>query len=64
MDRFTVRNLELISPNATEAITLLEVVDHTVTAMGGRLLRQVYTVELAFEKYHLGSILNANSIFS
>lgn len=43
MDRFTVRNLELISPNATEAITLLEVVDHTVTAMGGRLLRRWIT---------------------
>jgi DNA mismatch repair protein MutS len=40
MDRFTVRNLELISPNAPEAITLLEVVDHTATAMGGRLLRR------------------------
>jgi DNA mismatch repair protein MutS len=43
MDRFTVRNLELISPNAPEAITLLEVVDHTVTAMGGRLLRRWIT---------------------
>jgi DNA mismatch repair protein MutS len=43
MDRFTVRNLELISPNAPEAITLLEVVDHTATAMGGRLLRRWIT---------------------
>ena len=43
MDRFTVRNLELISPNASEAITLLEVVDHTATAMGGRLLRRWIT---------------------
>ena len=37
MDRFTVRNLELISQNAPEAITLLDVIDHTATAMGGRL---------------------------
>ena len=43
MDRFTVRNLELISPNAPEAITLLDVIDHTATAMGGRLLRRWIT---------------------
>jgi DNA mismatch repair protein MutS len=46
MDRFTVRNLELISPNAPEAITLLEVVDHTATAMGGRLLRRWITAPI------------------
>jgi len=46
MDRFTVRNLELISPNAPEAITLLEVIDHTSTAMGGRLLRRWITAPL------------------
>ena len=43
MDRFTVRNLELISPNAPEAITLLDVIDHNATAMGGRLLRRWIT---------------------
>ena len=47
MDRFTVRNLELISPNAPGAITLLEVVDHTTTAMGGRLLRRWITAPVA-----------------
>jgi DNA mismatch repair protein MutS len=46
MDRFTVRNLELISPNAPEAITLLEVMDHTATAMGGRLLRRWITAPI------------------
>lgn len=46
MDRFTIRNLELISPNAPEAITLLEVIDHTATAMGGRLLRRWITAPL------------------
>ena len=46
MDRFTVRNLELISPNAPEAITLLDVVDHTATPMGGRLLRRWITAPL------------------
>ena len=46
MDRFTVRNLELISPNAPEAVTLLDVIDHTATAMGGRLLRRWITAPL------------------
>jgi DNA mismatch repair protein MutS len=46
MDRFTVRNLELISQNAPEAITLLDVIDHTATAMGGRLLRRWITAPL------------------
>jgi DNA mismatch repair protein MutS len=46
MDRFTVRNLELISPNAPDAITLLEVVDYTVTPMGGRLLRRWITAPI------------------
>ena len=46
MDRFTVRNLELISPNAPEAITLLDVIDYTSTAMGGRLLRRWITAPL------------------
>lgn len=46
MDQFTIRNLELIAPNAPEAITLLEVVDYTATAMGGRLLRRWITAPL------------------
>ena len=40
MDRFTVRNLELIYPNAPQATTLLDVMDHTQTPMGGRMLKR------------------------
>lgn len=40
MDRFTVRNLELIHPNAPQATTLLDVIDHTQTPMGGRMLKR------------------------
>jgi DNA mismatch repair protein MutS len=40
MDRFTVRNLELIHPNAPQATTLLDVMDHTQTPMGGRMLKR------------------------
>ncbi|MFP2995771.1 DNA mismatch repair protein MutS [Spongiivirga sp. MCCC 1A20706] len=40
MDRFTIRNLELYNPNATNAVTLLSVIDKTISAMGGRLLKR------------------------
>ena len=40
MDRFTVRNLELYTPNSVNAITLLDVIDKTITPMGGRLLKR------------------------
>ena len=40
MDRFTVRNLELYNPNSVNAITLLDVIDKTVSPMGGRLLKR------------------------
>jgi DNA mismatch repair protein MutS len=40
MDRFTVRNLELYNPNAINAITLLDVIDKTISPMGGRLLKR------------------------
>lgn len=40
LDAFTLRNLEIIAPmNASEGKSLLDVVDHTHTPMGGRLLR-------------------------
>jgi DNA mismatch repair protein MutS len=40
MDRFTVRNLELYNPNSMNAVTLLDVVDKTISPMGGRLLKR------------------------
>ena len=39
MDRFTVRNLELFQSNSPGGVPLITVLDHTRTAMGGRLLR-------------------------
>ncbi len=63
MDRFTVRNLELISPNAPEAITLLEVIDHTSTAMGGRLLRRWITAPLT-DELRINQRLDAVDFFS
>ncbi|RSK39848.1 DNA mismatch repair protein MutS [Mangrovimonas spongiae] len=40
MDRFTIRNLELYHSTNVNAVTLLDVIDHTITPMGGRLLKR------------------------
>ncbi|WP_112379795.1 DNA mismatch repair protein MutS [Flagellimonas maritima] len=40
MDRFTIRNLELYQSNNINAVTLLDVIDKTISAMGGRLLKR------------------------
>ena len=40
MDRFTVSNLELYSANSVNAVTLLDVIDKTISPMGGRLLKR------------------------
>lgn len=40
LDRFTIRNLELISSNHENGIPLLQVLDKTVSPMGARLLRK------------------------
>lgn len=40
LDRFTVRNLELISSPHENATTLIDVLDKTKTAMGGRMLKR------------------------
>jgi len=40
MDRFTIRNLELYIANQPEAVTLLDVIDRTISPMGGRLLKR------------------------
>ncbi|WP_348677116.1 DNA mismatch repair protein MutS [Flavobacterium coralii] len=40
MDRFTIRNLELYQSNNPNAVTLLDVIDRTLSPMGGRLLKR------------------------
>ena len=40
MDRFTIRNLELYQGTSAKAITLLDVIDKTISPMGGRLLKR------------------------
>jgi DNA mismatch repair protein MutS len=40
MDRFTIRNLELYHSSNQNAITLLQIIDKTISPMGGRLLKR------------------------
>lgn len=40
MDRFTVRSLELVAPMNEGGSSLLNVIDNTITPMGGRMLRR------------------------
>ena len=40
LDKFTVRNLELVSANSEDGTSLLDVIDRTCSPMGARLLRR------------------------
>ena len=40
LDRFTIRSLEILQPMQEEGTSLLDVIDHTVTPMGGRMIRR------------------------
>ena len=40
LDRFTMRNLEILSTPSEEGMALIDVLDHTVTPMGARMLRR------------------------
>ncbi|MCF8715407.1 DNA mismatch repair protein MutS [Joostella atrarenae] len=40
MDRFTIRNLELYQAPSANAVTLLDIIDKTISPMGGRLLKR------------------------
>ncbi len=40
MDRFTIRNLELYHSAHTNATTLLDIIDKTLSPMGGRMLKR------------------------
>src|SRR5690606_21528071 len=40
MDRFTIRNLELYNTGYTNAVSLLDVIDKTISPMGGRMLKR------------------------
>ena len=50
LDRFTIRNLELYFSANVNAVTLLDVIDKTISPMGGRLLKRWLALPLKDKK--------------
>ena len=50
LDKFTIRSLELIQPMQEDGKSLLDVIDKTVSPMGGRLLRRWVVFPLKDER--------------
>lgn len=63
LDRFTIRNLELVYAQQEGGVPLIEVLDHTVTPMGARLLRKWMVLPLK-EKRAVEERLAAVELFA
>ena len=50
MDQFTIRSLELLQPMQSDGASLLDVIDRTVTPMGGRMMRRWLVFPLKDER--------------
>ena len=50
LDRYTIRNLELLAPMHEGGVSLLNVIDKTISPMGGRLLRRWISFPLKDER--------------
>lgn len=50
LDKFTIRNLELLNSPNENAATLLEVIDKTISPMGSRLMKKWITMPLKLKK--------------
>ncbi len=57
LDGFTAQNLELFYPNASGGVSLIDVIDRTESAMGGRLLRHWISLPL-LDKDRIGARLD------
>ena len=62
LDRFTVRNLELIHSPNDNAVTLLQIIDKTLTPMGARMLKKWMVLPLK-EKVMIEERLSAVKYF-
>ena len=60
MDRFTIRNLELFYSSNEGAITLIDILDDTKSAMGSRMLRRWLALALKDKK----QIINRHQVVS
>ncbi len=58
MDRFTIRNLELLGGQREDSVTLYQIIDRTITPMGGRLLHRW----LAFPLKDVRAIRNRQTV--
>ena len=68
MDRVTIRNLELYQGTSVKAITLLDVIDKTISPMGGRLLKRwlalpLKTLETITERHEIVDYILKNPEF-
>ena len=65
MDKFTIRNLELYNSYNANAVTLIDVIDHTISPMGGRLLKRWLALPLKtidkIDKYGIATIIDCHS---
>ena len=66
MDRFTIKNLELYQSINQNAITLIDVIDKTISPMGGRLLKRWLALPLVDlkkieQRHNVVSFLKENS---
>lgn len=50
MDHFTIRNLELVQASGINGVSLLDILDHTVSPMGARMLRRWLVLPLKEQK--------------
>ena len=50
MDKFTIKNLELYQSPHYNAVTLIDVIDYTKSAMGSRLLKRWLALPLVDQK--------------
>jgi DNA mismatch repair protein MutS len=50
LDRFTIRNLELVNAQFEGGVPLIDILDHTLTPMGARLLRKWVVLPLKDKK--------------
>ncbi|MFD2725160.1 DNA mismatch repair protein MutS [Hyunsoonleella rubra] len=65
MDKFTIRNLELYNSTNNNAVTLLNVIDKTISPMGGRLLKRwlalpLKTIEKIKQRHEVVDFLTKN----
>ncbi len=62
LDRFTIRNLELVHPQQEGGVPLIQILDQTVTPMGARMLRKWMVLPLK-EKIPVEERLNTVEYF-